>query len=1701
MSVRPILLFRQSKAQNYGFTIEHVATYPPPSPASSFVSDGGPTPTAIQGPPTPPQSPIHTILISRVEPDGVAAKSGIHVGDRLVEIEGVPVLNLSHVQAQGMVHNSGHRLSLMIVSSRRTPSRPPSSENGKGPCRRLFCDDSAEGRSVMMPQAHPLDPSPLRPLRHNGHDLIYDDTDSSSIPTVPSLSSVNSSGSNGYMNGNGTDFYEAMLREKRRELNTSPRVSYNFPNQESRIRALFDEMRPKIEESRLCGFTAASMTSFSSSPSPPQESHRYDLVKPRIKLAEPDSWMRYNQQSHSIESTWKRAPFVQNQRNKRHGAGDWSGQFEAFQEEDQQLPPKPFDYRNSKRQASFMAAVNNRSSLDKNDENQEQVKASLPTSHVLTPSSVILSDYAATGKPPIPASSAAAKLSLRSRKSNQRLNEVDESSTTALPRRRPRNDPRRKTIHDFAQALEAEQQEQYKEGRMLDSGVVSDGESSTAKPRVPSATSTAVNSSPSHNLQPTARTIRQRPVSYMMATGSPTRTGFGGFDTGLVAPLSASQSSIPTASKATHHRRALASFTQSSLSPADAATKPATSAASSPSAHGSKINKFIAFFSSHEPSQHKSLDLSTASERREVLKRAATTGTSTTSATGSSSQGQQKLIRPVRQRDVQHQGQVFHKEVCLGESSKRTAARRWDQCFAVLHCHRLYLCKQLSSTQATDDDPLNKILNIPADAKVLDVKAAIVDIAYELLQSEQRHNVVRILTQQQQHVEHFLQTESEASMLTWIEKIRSPADSVDTVEECSEDSQHPHPVVSTTSSADSESSLPSNRAGSAGSHTGGPRSSTCENVVGASGSGPAATLDSATASSAHGGANSVSAVSGVNNSEVTSQLIMHRYKAKTNQLGSPHASKKSVDESLDGLLGGPSTSTDGNPLYSSFGDNITPKSGRRWKKSKAVKQGSGSSGRSDKASSMSDKQASAVFGKKLSECALSGDEGDLVPLLVQVCVRVVETHGMETVGIYRIPGNTAAVNGLKEALAQGFPVVDYTTDARWRDVNVVSSLLKMFLRNLPEPLLTDKLYPFFIDANRIASHHNRLHKIRNLLRKLPDEHYATLKYLMEHFRSVVSHSAVNKMEVRNMALMFGPSIVRPSDDTMATLVTHMSDQCRLIETFINYFEWMFDDNGTAEQPVPEQVAGDQQSNPGSGVVSQLNGSGSGGALQVDTGPMTVASFNDMHNLLRKVNEQEAAAMMNENKSNKITKILNVRRNSRKDKSKNKKTATSSTSSIGQDPPSTSPATKQSRSQTASVDSAFCGHYQERDIDAEIACRQQTVAMAGAPPLTSASSPATTSRPMTSSSLDKSPSVGSSLGSYEQQSQSSLLEQPVSTDVSEMRRRRLQNLYSARRIFIAGTDAEDDGATHHADPDDLASHSRHLNAAGTPALDVLSQESREKIQRIQKLQSWSKTASSGGTSIQMDSATSASVPHITKGMSELTVDDAVSLTSDYSTTSSAAPMHVPMSVSCHMDQLVAASSDYASSDVSPAPRGDIVSFTGSSNSIRPTSPEDVPTPSATSKQRSPSPVAVAPAGRLGQKLRFRNNRGHKDPLRRHTLSDMDTVREALAKDRAARYAVAQTSAATTDSVPSPRVNHNATSKVGKFARWIKNSFRKSSPDLRIKPTTEPTEFVFLSGSPRSCRNLPPLPLPSLESAEHPENRNLHELTPISTDEQL
>jgi len=107
-------------------------------------------------------------------------------------------------------------------------------------------------------------------------------------------------------------------------------------------------------------------------------------------------------------------------------------------------------------------------------------------------------------------------------------------------------------------------------------------------------------------------------------------------------------------------------------------------------------------------------------------------------------------------------------------------------------------------------------------------------------------------------------------------------------------------------------------------------------------------------------------------------------------------------------------------------------------------------------------------GVPLEDCPTNEDS--LVPSLISTCCQIVEERGLEFVGVYRVPGNSAAVSNLTEqanaAAREGVPL-RLEEDPRWGDVNVVSSLLKSFFRKLPEPLFTTDLYPVFIQASKV----------------------------------------------------------------------------------------------------------------------------------------------------------------------------------------------------------------------------------------------------------------------------------------------------------------------------------------------------------------------------------------------------------------------------------------------------------------------------------------------------------------------------------------------------------------------------------------------------------------------------------------------------------
>uniref|UniRef100_A0A3Q4AKR1 Uncharacterized protein n=1 Tax=Mola mola TaxID=94237 RepID=A0A3Q4AKR1_MOLML len=214
-----------------------------------------------------------------------------------------------------------------------------------------------------------------------------------------------------------------------------------------------------------------------------------------------------------------------------------------------------------------------------------------------------------------------------------------------------------------------------------------------------------------------------------------------------------------------------------------------------------------------------------------------------------------------------------------------------------------------------------------------------------------------------------------------------------------------------------------------------------------------------------------------------------------------------------------------------------------------------------------------TFGVKLDDCP-PAQNNKFVPLIVEVCCKLVEERGLEYTGIYRVPGNNAAISNMQEELNnKGMNDIDIHDD-KWRDLNVISSLLKSFFRKLPEPLFTNDKYADFIEANRTEDPVERLKGLKRMLHELPEHHYETLKFLSAHLKTVAENSEKNKMEPRNLAIVFGPTLVRTTEDNMTHMVTHMPDQYRIVETLIQNYDWFFTEEGNKD-PVEESAVESQ----------------------------------------------------------------------------------------------------------------------------------------------------------------------------------------------------------------------------------------------------------------------------------------------------------------------------------------------------------------------------------------------------------------------------------------------------------------------------------------------------------------------------------------------
>ena len=188
--------------------------------------------------------------------------------------------------------------------------------------------------------------------------------------------------------------------------------------------------------------------------------------------------------------------------------------------------------------------------------------------------------------------------------------------------------------------------------------------------------------------------------------------------------------------------------------------------------------------------------------------------------------------------------------------------------------------------------------------------------------------------------------------------------------------------------------------------------------------------------------------------------------------------------------------------------------------------------------------AGLFYGASLGALLARPDTGDGVPALVRVLVARLqedEEAGLRMEGVFRVPGDAEEMRRLRARLNEGSELAPIMAGV---ELTSVAGMLKMFFRELAEPLLSFELYPAFIKCGAAlgkasgagsGAGSTEQAELTRLLGSLPPGHHALLRYLVRFLAHAVSWEAESKMGVSNLAAVFAPNLLRPREETLDAL--------------------------------------------------------------------------------------------------------------------------------------------------------------------------------------------------------------------------------------------------------------------------------------------------------------------------------------------------------------------------------------------------------------------------------------------------------------------------------------------------------------------------------------------------------------------------------------
>lgn len=200
---------------------------------------------------------------------------------------------------------------------------------------------------------------------------------------------------------------------------------------------------------------------------------------------------------------------------------------------------------------------------------------------------------------------------------------------------------------------------------------------------------------------------------------------------------------------------------------------------------------------------------------------------------------------------------------------------------------------------------------------------------------------------------------------------------------------------------------------------------------------------------------------------------------------------------------------------------------------------------------------SGVFGKSLVDTVASEQRfgPQMVPILVQKCVEFLTERGLSEEGIFRLPGQDNVVRQFRDAFDAG-ERPSFPSDT---DVHTVASLLKLYLRELPQPVVPWTQYQDFLDCTMFLDFPGQKgwEKLEGQIALLPRVNYNLLSYICRFLFEVQLHSKVNKMNVENLATVMGINLLKPQIEDPITVMKATPQIQKLMTVMIRQHETLF----------------------------------------------------------------------------------------------------------------------------------------------------------------------------------------------------------------------------------------------------------------------------------------------------------------------------------------------------------------------------------------------------------------------------------------------------------------------------------------------------------------------------------------------------------------